>query len=180
MHGVLQRVNQLMSVTLTVLAVLVCLCALSSALLKFDDVPSVVKTNRLRLMNVADFTTDSRPKDLGAITFDLKVNFSQVFNWNVKQLFVYVTAEYETETNALNQVVIWDKVILNGDNPIIDMENVSSEYYFFDDGNGLVSNKNLSLYLSWNMVPNAGPLTDHSAPDRCRFKFPDKYHSSRQ
>ena len=29
-----------------------------------------------------------------------------VFNWNVKQLFVYITAEYETELNVLNQVVV--------------------------------------------------------------------------
>jgi len=31
-------------------------------------------------------------------------HLTSLFNWNVKQLFVYMTAEYETPTNALNQV----------------------------------------------------------------------------
>ena len=34
-----------------------------------------------------------------------------MWNWNVKQLFVYVTAEYETKPNVLNQVVVWDTII---------------------------------------------------------------------
>ena len=29
----------------------------------------------------------------------------------MKQLFVYVTAEYETKPNVLNQVVVWDTII---------------------------------------------------------------------
>ena len=29
----------------------------------------------------------------------------------MKQLFVYVTAEYETDANVLNQVVVWDTII---------------------------------------------------------------------
>lgn len=31
-------------------------------------------------------------------------HLTSLFNWNVKQLFVYMTAEYETPTNELNQV----------------------------------------------------------------------------
>ena len=45
--------------------------------------------------------------------FDLDADLSPVFNWNVKQLFVYVTAEYKSKTNELNQVVIWDKIVLD-------------------------------------------------------------------
>ena len=28
------------------------------------------------------------------------VELSGIFNWNVKQLFIYLTAEYETENNV--------------------------------------------------------------------------------
>ena len=38
------------------------------------------------------------------MNFDLEVDLNPVFNWNVKQLFVYLAAEYETKKNEMNQV----------------------------------------------------------------------------
>ena len=32
--------------------------------------------------------------------FGIKVNLSEVFNWNVKEIFLYMTAEYKTELNV--------------------------------------------------------------------------------
>lgn len=32
------------------------------------------------------------------------LHLTPLFNWNVKQLFLYLTAEYETENNEFNQV----------------------------------------------------------------------------
>jgi Signal peptidase subunit. len=32
------------------------------------------------------------------------VHLTHLFNWNVKQLFLYLTAEYSTPSNKLNQV----------------------------------------------------------------------------
>ena len=49
--------------------------------------------------------------DRALLTLDLHTDLRSVFNWNVKQLFVYVTAEYETDANVLNQVVVWDTII---------------------------------------------------------------------
>lgn len=34
------------------------------------------------------------------LTFDLQADLSQAFNWNVKQLFVFVVAEFATPTNV--------------------------------------------------------------------------------
>ena len=36
------------------------------------------------------------------LTFQADLN--PLFNWNVKQLFLYLTAEYQTPNNKLNQV----------------------------------------------------------------------------
>ena len=38
------------------------------------------------------------------IFFLLQADLNPLFNWNVKQLFLYLTAEYETPNNKLNQV----------------------------------------------------------------------------
>ncbi|XP_033621320.1 signal peptidase complex subunit 3 [Fukomys damarensis] len=35
---------------------------------------------------------------------------------------------------------------------------MKTKYFFFDDGNGLKGNRNVTLTLSWNVVPNAGIL----------------------
>ena len=45
------------------------------------------------------------------LTLGIDADLRSVWNWNVKQLFVYVTAEYETKPNVLNQVVVWDTII---------------------------------------------------------------------
>lgn len=42
--------------------------------------------------------------DLGVITFDIDANLTELFNWNVKELFVYLAAEYRTKDNQVNQV----------------------------------------------------------------------------
>ena len=36
-----------------------------------------------------------------------------------------------------NQVVIWDKIILRGDNALLNYHGMNTKYYFFDDGLGL-------------------------------------------
>lgn len=54
--------------------------------------------------NVPDFSASREKNDLGFLTFDLKTDLTDIFNWNVKQLFMYLTAEYVTKNNVLNQV----------------------------------------------------------------------------
>lgn len=49
--------------------------------------------------------------DQAILSLGINADLRSVFNWNVKQLFVYITAEYETEANVLNQVVVWDSII---------------------------------------------------------------------
>lgn len=87
--------------------------------------------------NVPDYGASRERNDLGYLTFDLKTDLSNLFNWNVKQLFLYLTAEYVTPNNELNQVVLWDKIILRGENAVLDFKNMNTKYYFWDDGDGL-------------------------------------------
>ena len=87
--------------------------------------------------NVPDYSAAREKNDLGFLTFDLQTDLTNLFNWNVKQLFLYLTAEYETANNKLNQVVLWDKIILRGENAVLDFKNMNTKYYFWDDGNGL-------------------------------------------
>ena len=49
---------------------------------------------------MTEFTNGKKKNDLGFLNFDLNVDLGPLFNWNVKQLFLYLTAEYETKQNV--------------------------------------------------------------------------------
>jgi len=102
-----------------------------------------------------------------------------LFNWNVKQLFLYLTAEYETPNNKLNQVVLWDKIILRGENALLDYRSMNTKYYFWDDGNGLVNHKIITMTLPWNIISNAGNLPRIMSNGMHSFLFPEQYTTSR-
>lgn len=40
-------------------------------------------------------------------------------------------------SQALNQVVLWDKIVRRGENTKLNLKDMKSKYFFFDDGNGL-------------------------------------------
>ncbi|NXP88269.1 SPCS3 peptidase, partial [Passerina amoena] len=144
--------------------------------------------------NVEDFTGPRERSDLGFVTFDITAdilngknglqtfcneNTLSIFDWNVKQLFLYLSAEYSTKNNALNQVVLWDKIMLRGDNPRLSLKDMKSKYFFFDDGNGLKGNRNITLTLSWNVVPNAGILPLVTGSGHVSVPFPDTYETTK-
>jgi len=132
-------------------------------------------TGAVIVKSVPDYSVSQHENDLGVLTFDVKANLTSIFNWNVKQLFLYVTAEYETKQNKLNQVVLWDKIILRGQNPIVNLKNLHTKYYFWDDGHGLKGNQNVTMTLSWNIIPNAGSLPNIMGVGNHRVSFPAEY-----
>lgn len=51
-----------------------------------------------------EYAVSREKNDLGTLRFDMTADLTPLFNWNTKQLFVYLTAEYETQNNKVNQV----------------------------------------------------------------------------
>lgn len=178
MNTILSRANAIFAFSLSVLAVLTFLCFLSTVCNEYKQDVSVSKVKAL-VKSVRDFSASRGKNDLGFVTFDLKADLSSLFNWNVKQLFLYLTAEYETEHNVINQVVLWDKIIKRGENATLNYNKINTKYYFWDDGNGLRGNKNVTLYLSWNIIPNAGSLPNIMGSGYHAFTFPDEYTTSK-
>ncbi|EPY85785.1 hypothetical protein CB1_000350076 [Camelus ferus] len=64
-------------------------------------------------------------------------------NWNlgspVTRCPPQVSESFDSGFLALNQVVLWDKIVLRGDNPKLLLKDMKTKYFFFDDGNGLKS-----------------------------------------
>uniref|UniRef100_A0A8D0BRC6 Signal peptidase complex subunit 3 n=1 Tax=Salvator merianae TaxID=96440 RepID=A0A8D0BRC6_SALMN len=184
MNTVLTRANSLFAFSLSVMAALTFGCFITTAF-KERTVPVSIAVSRVMLKNVEDFTGPGERSDLGIITFDISADIlynkcnTFIFDWNVKQLFLYLSAEYSTKNNVLNQVVLWDKIILRGDNPKLLLKDMKSKYFFFDDGNGLKGNRNVTLTLSWNVVPNAGILPLVTGAGHVSVPFPDSYKTAK-
>lgn len=101
-------------------------------------------------------------------------DLSSVFNWNVKQLFVYVVAEYESERTVKNQVVIWDKIVqTKADAAALQFHDEGVEYFLADQFDQL-RGANVTLRLEWDIMPVCGRLFVHSA-GRSSFVLPSKY-----
>ncbi|CAH0387363.1 unnamed protein product [Bemisia tabaci] len=178
MHSFLSRGNAIIAYSLSVLALLTFFCFLSTEFLDYRA-KAKISTPKILVKNVPDYSASRRENDLGYLTFDLQADLTPLFNWNVKQLFLYLSAEYSTPNNALNQVVLWDKIILRGENALLDFKNMNIKYYFWDDGHGLKGNPNVTLTLSWNIIPNAGRLPIIQSIGSHSFKFPSEYTTDR-
>ncbi|XP_018934614.1 signal peptidase complex subunit 3-like [Cyprinus carpio] len=178
MNTVLSRANSLFAFSLSVMAALTFGCFITTAF-KDRSVPVDIHVSKVMIKNVDDFTGPRERSDLGFVTFDISANLQPIFDWNVKELFLYLTAEYSTKSNALNQVVLWDRIVLRGDNTKLNLKDVKSKYFFFDDGSGLRANKNITLTLSWNVVPNAGILPSVMGSGHKSLAFPETYETAK-
>ncbi|XP_065886337.1 signal peptidase complex subunit 3-like [Dysidea avara] len=172
MNSLLSRANAVFAYTLSVLAALTFLCFLSTAF-KSKLTPVSVTSSDVVLKKA--YMSGNMVNDLAYLTIDFKADFSSLFDWNTKQLFIYIFAEYSTADNPVNQVVLWDKIMLRGEKAEIDYKDLSAKYPFFDDGIGLKGNKNVSLVVSWNLIPDAGMLPLISG-GHFSVPFPNEYH----
>lgn len=119
-------------------------------------------------------STNGKPKENVKIDFDLQTDLSSLFNWNTKQIFVYLTAEYENSKNTtFNELTLWDKIITNPTDSVLDLKNVKSKYNVWDVNENL-SGKNLNFKLNWNIQPWVGPLIYGQAEGETIFMIPSK------
>ena len=117
--------------------------------------------------------------DRALLSFDIDADMNPAFHWNVKQIFVYVVASYETESKIINDVVIWDKIIENIDTvetKHIREENVFVKYALVDQGKGL-RGKDVTLKLMWDHMPITGfvYMDEQDKTTTSSFALPTEY-----
>jgi hypothetical protein len=96
-----------------------------------------------------------------------------VFNWNVKQLFVYISATYATKSNSFNEVVIWDKVISSAEDAKLLMTEQYNKYPLVDQKADLRDTP-ITLSLFWDVMPITGILK-RSSRRMTRVRLPAIY-----
>lgn len=114
--------------------------------------------------------------DRALLSFDLKVDLAPAFHWNIKQLFVYVVAAYDTQDGRTNHVVLWDKIVEATDDKVLEETNVFVKYALVDQGDEL-RGKEVTLQLQWDHMPITGLLyMDKQAIEQAStFVLPAEY-----
>jgi len=106
-------------------------------------------------------------------TFPQAADLRPAFHWNLKQLFVFVLAEYRSKTNVLNQVILWDKIVEDEHDASLREDQKYVKYALYDQTNEL-RNTTVTLSLVWDHMPVTGRLfMDRDAGGD--FTLPGKY-----
>jgi len=179
MHSWTFRLNAIFTFTVTVLAVLSALNALSVAFL--NPVPTATIDN-VQLQRLPG-SGPKRPNAEARVMFDMTADVSGLFTWNTKLIFLYVTAEYKTELNVLNQIVIWDYIIEDvehakltvGRSQTMLLPRHHNEYPLIDQGRGIRNSAgNVTLVLNWCTMPIVGIIRRQQA-SKAEFTFPETW-----
>jgi len=89
---------------------------------------------------------------------------------------VFVVATYKTDTNPLNQVVLWDKIVeaIHPEDMVIKEDNVIVKYALVDQGAEL-RGREVELRLMWDHMPLTGGLFMEQSTNSSKFTLPTEY-----
>ncbi|PVH13594.1 uncharacterized protein CXQ87_001702 [Candidozyma duobushaemuli] len=169
MFSLLSRGQAVVNQSLTASAVAAALVVFLSILQLFkDDVWSIdtssisnIKANASLKNSFAYGAVGGKPKENSKIQFDLDADLTSLFNWNTKQVFVYLTAEYEGKTDKAS----------NKD-AVLHLKNQRSKYSVWDVERSF-RGRDATLRLEWNIQPWVGPLLYGSTTTESTFTFPE-------
>lgn len=167
MQNLWVRLNAVVFFALTVLLCLATLCAFSTLLHK--ALPDVKELKVSEIQSLQPYGGVDR----ALFKFNLKADLRPAFHWNIKQLFVYVVAEYESATKPLNQVIVWDRIVKSPSEANIDRKGEQCKYALASQGAEL-RNKTITLRLMWDHMPLTGRLYNGESAKQ-NYKLPGQY-----
>ncbi|RLV93407.1 Cysteine--tRNA ligase [Spathaspora sp. JA1] len=120
---------------------------------------------------VTDIKVNRKPKENSKIKFDLDADLTSLFNWNTKQVFVYLTAEYPGKSEgSSNKVTYWDKIIKTKEDAKLHYVDQRSKYSVWDVEKSFRA-RNATVKLEWNIQPHIGPLIYGETETTGTFQF---------
>ncbi|MCJ1369848.1 hypothetical protein MMC20_001060 [Loxospora ochrophaea] len=113
MHSTLVRVQNVFGFFTTVAFFLAAAIALSVVL--SPQAPSAdIELRNVQVVKGRPHYYSSKKEEYAHVKFDLEADFTSLFNWNTKQLFVYVLATYPSSSGSSHppsSAIIWDTII---------------------------------------------------------------------
>lgn len=179
MHSLSQRASTLCSyVTSALLAVYILVSILTLVSdpgavesVKFKAAKPIVSNKNTRNYG----GTKNTPKENARFKFDLVADFSNVIDWNTKQIFAYIYVELDdaqTTVDHENKLIIWDKILEDKNSMYINYKNLKSKYSIWDYAPQLAGRTG-RFKLGYNVQPQFGPLTFGEVDLNETFVFPE-------
>ena len=114
----------------------------------------------------AAYHFDRREQEYLTTQFDLDVDFGPLANWNTKQIFVSLAAEYSSAAYPNNSVVVWDRILrpsqLKGKKADkawrIQKKGNVNKYGFREVSKSFSNITKAEFVLKWNVMPYVGAL----------------------
>lgn len=150
------------------MTIIICMASYLSSFSFYGRNPHVMSTDAMKgnlKVNIKDLQMgrecreDCLHSDKVIGTIDFEFDFGQAFNWNTRQIFAYIVAEYQTDNLAVNQVTLWDSIVQRSSNWNYKLKKAKFLYPFFHHGLELDSNTNVTFALHWEYEPFMGPVT---------------------
>ncbi|SPO26048.1 related to SPC3 - signal peptidase subunit [Ustilago trichophora] len=169
MHSTLSRLNAVSALATTIILVLVVLIDVTR-FTTHKPTGSVV-VNQLQVVRAkAAWHMDRNIQDFVEVNFNVDADFSPLFDWNTKQVFVSLTATYDSPKHIKNEVVIWDRILRTKQDAHVSLNSARNKYGFREVGRQFKDIKNATFTLKYNVMPKVGMLqygneyVSHSIP----------------
>ncbi|KAH9809342.1 signal peptidase complex subunit 3 [Melampsora americana] len=159
MHNIMGRINSVSAFATTVVMFLMVAISGVSWLTRPDVSPGRVEVSDV----VVTWGTDNRdyydrkPREWTNLRFGIEADLRPLFNYNTKQIFVYLVATYSTKTFPENEVVLWDRIIRKSQDAKINLSGARNKYAFKHIG-GSFKNATATYTLHYNLMPKMGAL----------------------
>jgi len=150
------------------------LCHLTSYMYS-PNVTATVKMSKLH-----DFTLNNYlGMDQANLSIDAELDLREEFHWNQNQLFLYILARYESESNVRNEVIIWDEIVRSKKEAKISLKGLKNKYPLRDQFRQL-KNKKIQLIVRYRRMPTIGLLDINELEPKkeAEFEMPEKYFRS--
>lgn len=107
--------------------------------------------------------------------FDLSLDLTSEYNWNVNQIYVFVVATYETKSNKKNEVVVYDNILREFKDYKLILKNSRNKYVLRDEFAGTLGGLDVTLTIRYQVMPIFGLLQIKELPSKVHFRVPMEY-----
>nr|ODN89769.1 signal peptidase [Cryptococcus depauperatus CBS 7855] len=161
MYSTFQRANNIFSLATTYALIFLGLVSIASFLsLPTVDVGSITVKDIIIYKGRLN-RWGAKVEELASLRFDVRTDLNVLLNsYNTKQLFLYLTANYEEEPLGIaHDVVLWDRIITREDIRDIRLENVKNKYIWRNPSGTFKNAPRANVTLHYSLMPYVGVLS---------------------
>ncbi|KIS70186.1 signal peptidase complex subunit SPC3 [Mycosarcoma maydis] len=156
MHSTLSRLNAVSALATTIILVLVVLIDVTRS--NSHKPTGQVVINQLELVRgKAAWHMDRSIQDFVQVDFNIDADFAPLFDWNTKQVFVSLSASYDSAKHV-SEVVIWDRILRSKQDAHVALNTAKNKYGFREVSRSFKDITNTTFTLKYNIMPKVGLL----------------------